>query len=115
MSALKENFKPEFLNRIDDIIIFHSLTPKQIRNIVDLQLDKVETRLQKQKIAIKISTKAKDWLAKKGYDETLGARPLKRVIQTELLDKLAMLIVEKKVSAGSEVKVDVVKNKIEIK
>jgi len=115
MSALKENFKPEFLNRIDDIIIFHSLTQKQIRNIVDLQLEKVENRLKKQKIEIQISTKAKDWLAKQGYDETLGARPLKRVIQTELLDKLAMLIVEKKVSATSKVKVDVVKNKIEIK
>jgi len=115
LSALREQFKPEFLNRIDDIIIFHSLTPKQIRRIVDLQITAVENRLKKKKINIKVSDKAKDWLAKKGFDENLGARPLKRVIQTELLDKLAMLIVEKKVHEGSEVKVEVVKNNIEIR
>ena len=115
MSALKEQFKPEFLNRIDDIIIFHSLSPKQIRQIVNLQIQAIEKRLKKQKIFINVSDKAKDWLAKKGFDENLGARPLKRVIQTELLDKLAMQIVEKKVHEGSEVKIEVVKGEIDIK
>ena len=115
MSALKEQFKPEFLNRIDDIIIFHSLSPKQIRQIVNLQIQAIEKRLKKQKIFINVSDKAKDWLAKKGFDENLGARSLKRVIQTELLDKLAMQIVEKKVHEGSEVKIEVVKGEIDIK
>ena len=68
-----------------------------------------------EKIAINVSDKAKDWLAKRGYDENLGARPLKRVIQTELLDKLAMEIIEKKISEGNEVEIDVAKDKFEIK
>ncbi len=114
MPILKEQFKPEFLNRIDDIIIFHSLSSKQIRKIVDLQIMAVENRLKKQKINIKVSDKAKDWLAKKGFDENLGARPLKRVIQTELLDKLAMLIVEKKITEGKEIKVEVVQGELKI-
>ena len=114
MSALREQFKPEFLNRIDDIIIFHSLDTKQIRQIVNLQIVAVEKRLKKQKIHIKVSDKAKDWLAKKGFDENLGARPLKRVIQTELLDKLAMLIVEKKITEGKEIKVEVVQGELKI-
>jgi len=114
MSALKEQFRPEFLNRIDDIIIFHPLKEEQIRSIVDLQLEIVMKRLEKQKIKLKLSDKAKDWLAKKGYDENLGARPLKRVIQTELLDKLAMKIIEKSVNEGDTVSVDVAKDVLKI-
>ncbi|MBI2436656.1 MAG: ATP-dependent chaperone ClpB [Candidatus Magasanikbacteria bacterium] len=115
MEALKDNFKPEFLNRIDEIIIFHALKEEQIRNIVDLQLERIIKRLEEKRIKIDVTRKAKDWLAEKGFDENLGARPLKRVIQTELLDKLAMQIIEKSVDEGDEVSVDVVKGKIEIK
>ncbi|HAT03158.1 MAG TPA: ATP-dependent chaperone ClpB [Candidatus Magasanikbacteria bacterium] len=115
MEALRDHFKPEFLNRIDEIIIFHSLRKEQIGSIVDLQLALVTKRLESKKIKIDISKKTKEWLAEKGYDENLGARPLKRVIQTELLNPLAMQIIEKKVQEGDGVKIDVIKSKIEIK
>ncbi len=114
MSALREQFKPEFLNRVDDIIIFHPLKEEQIRAIVDLQLAIITRRLEKQKIKLSVTDKAKDWLAKKGYDENLGARPLKRVIQTELLDKLALEIIEKKISEGDTVAVDAAKDGLKI-
>ncbi|HBU06471.1 MAG TPA: ATP-dependent chaperone ClpB [Candidatus Magasanikbacteria bacterium] len=115
MEALREHFKPEFLNRVDDIITFHPLNEEEIREIVDLQLAKIATRLLGKKIELEVSKKAKDWLAKKGYDPNLGARPLKRVLQTELLDKLAMQIVEGKINDGDKVKIEVNKDKIEIK
>ena len=114
MTALREQFKPEFLNRIDEIIVFHTLKETEIRQIVDLQLAHVALRLLKKKIVLDITNKAKDWLAKKGYDENLGARPLKRVIQTELLDPLAMKIIEKEIEEGVTVKVSVEKNKLVI-
>lgn len=115
MESLRERFKPEFLNRVDEIIMFHPLNEKEIRLIVDLQLNLVEQRLQEKRIELEVSKKAKDWLAKKGYDPNLGARPLKRVIQTELLNPLAMLIIEGKIYDGKKVKVDIEKNKIIIK
>ncbi|OGH71585.1 MAG: ATP-dependent chaperone ClpB [Candidatus Magasanikbacteria bacterium RIFCSPLOWO2_12_FULL_43_12] len=115
MEALRERFKPEFLNRVDEIITFHPLNEKQIRLIVDLQLAIVARRLLEKKITLEITERAKDWLAKKGYDPNLGARPLKRVIQTELLDRLAMLMIEGKTVDGQTVKVDVDKGKLVIK
>lgn len=115
MDELKNHFRPEFLNRIDEVTVFHPLREEQIRKIVDLQLAEVEERLKKQKIEMDISAKAKDLLAKKGYDPSLGARPLKRVIQSELLDPLAMYIIEGTVTPGSTVKVGVSKDKIVIK
>ncbi len=114
MESLRERFKPEFLNRVDEIIMFHPLDEKQIRSIVDLQLEIVARRLEEKKIKLDVSKKAKDWLAKKGYDPNLGARPLKRVIQTELLDPLAMQIIEGKVEGGKKIKVEVEKNKLKI-
>jgi len=115
MERLREHFKPEFLNRVDEIITFHPLDEKEIRAIVDLQLQKIIARLDNQGITISFTDKAKDWLAKKGYDPNLGARPLKRVIQTEVLDELAMQIVENKIADGAKVEIDVVKEKIVIK
>ncbi len=113
--ALKDHFKPEFLNRIDDIIIFHVLKQDEIRRIVDLQIEQVIIRLAEQKIKLDVSIKAKDFLAKKGYDETLGARPLKRVIQTDLLDPLAMQIIEKKINSGDTINIGVSKDTLTIK
>jgi len=115
MEGLKEHFKPEFLNRIDEIITFHPLDKKEIRSIVDLQLARVGKRLTEQRITLDVSTKAKDWLAKKGYDPQMGARPLKRLIQTELLDTLALDILEGKIEEGKTVKVDVGKNGLVLK
>ena len=112
MEQLRENFKPEFLNRIDDIIMFHPLDEKQIRSIVDLQLERIQKRLEEKKIHLDITTKARDWLGKKGFDPDLGARPLKRVLQTELLDPLAMQIIEGDLIEGDNIKVGAEKDKL---
>ncbi|OGH64527.1 MAG: ATP-dependent chaperone ClpB [Candidatus Magasanikbacteria bacterium RIFCSPHIGHO2_01_FULL_41_23] len=107
MEGLKDHFKPEFLNRIDEIIVFHPLASEAVRSIVDIQLAQVTERLQRQKITLTVTNEAKDWLAKKGYDPNLGARPLKRVIQTELLDPLAMKIIAAEAVEGANVRVEV--------
>ncbi|MDO8509838.1 MAG: AAA family ATPase, partial [bacterium] len=115
MELLREHFKPEFLNRIDEIITFHSLDEKEIEKIVDLQLSLIQKRLDEKKIKLDVSKEAKKYLAKAGYDPDYGARPLKRVLQNELLDELALLIIEHKVNDGDSVKVGVEKNKITLK
>lgn len=113
---LRDQFRPEFLNRIDDIIVFNPLKPEQIEDIVDLQLKLVSERLREQRsLTIKVSDKAKEFLAKKGYDARFGARPLKRVIQNQILDNLAMKIVKGEVPEDATVTVDVKKDEIEIK
>jgi len=113
---LRDQFRPEFLNRIDDIIVFNPLKPEQIGDIVDLQLKLVSDRLREQRsLSIKVSDKAKEFLAKKGYDARFGARPLKRVIQNQILDNLAMKIVKGEVPEDATVTVDVKKDEIEIK
>jgi len=115
MESLKENFRPEFLNRIDEIIIFNYLSKKDIRKIVDLELRKVAERLKKKKIKIKISENAKIYLADKGFDPNLGARPLKRVIQREVLNPLSLKIVAGEVKEGQEVVVSFEEGRIKIK
>lgn len=112
IEALREHFKPEFLNRIDEVIVFHPLDQKEIRRIVDLQLAHVALRLTEKKITLDVTEKVKDWLGKKGYDPNLGARPLKRVIQTELLDALALDIIDNRIHDGDTVVVDVAQNKL---
>jgi len=104
---LRDHFKLEFLNRIDEIVLFKSLSKEALENIVDLELTKVESRLHNKNITLKISAKVKKMLAEKGYDPTYGARPLKRVIQTMLLDELALEIIEGKIKEGDKVKIEV--------
>ncbi|MCX7778691.1 MAG: ATP-dependent chaperone ClpB [Patescibacteria group bacterium] len=113
--ALKERFRPEFLNRLDEIIIFHALNKEQIEKIVDLQLNLVKKRLEEKNIKIEVSPEAKKMIAERGFDPIFGARPLKRVIQKEILDKLALEIVRGKIKDGDKVKVVVEKDKIVIK
>ncbi len=103
---LKNHFKLEFLNRIDEIVLFESLAPEALEKIVDLELAKVEKRLGNKNISVKVGSKVKKMLAEKGYDITYGARPLKRIIQTLILDELAMEIIEGKVKDGDKVKID---------
>ena len=103
---LKNHFKLEFLNRIDEIVLFKSLTPSDLEKIVDIELDKVEKRLGNKNIAVKVSSKIKKLLAEKGYDITYGARPLKRIIQTMILDELALEIIEGKIKEGDKIKID---------
>ncbi len=114
-ALLREQFKPEFLNRIDEIIIFHPLGRKTLERIVDLQLAKVVRRLSEKNIKISIAPEVKEYLSHKGYDPVFGARPLKRVIQNEILDELALEIIERKVKEGERVAVGLEKNKIVFK
>lgn len=106
MTALRENFKPEFLNRLDEIIIFHPISPEMLRRIVDLQLNLVQKRLDEKSIKLTLTAAAKKYLSEKGYDPLYGARPLKRVIQNEILDELALRIIEGAVKEGEKVKID---------
>jgi len=110
---LREYFKLEFLNRIDETVLFQSLSREALINIVDLELQKVETRLLGRNISLKIGQKVKKMLAEKGYDITFGARPLKRIIQNMILDELALNIVEGKINDGDKVSIDLgLKNEV---
>lgn len=115
MGALKEQFKPEFLNRVDEIVIFDYLGKSEIKQIVDLELQKVEQRLIKKGIKIEVSLKAKNILAEKGYDVSLGARPLKRVIQQQILNPLALKIVIGEIKEGDRIVIDGKNNEITFK
>ena len=87
MDALREHFRPEFLNRLDEIIIFHALTREQMRAIIDIQLRGLMKRLEDRKIRVELTDRAKDLLIAEGYDPAYGARPLKRVLQRRVLDR----------------------------
>ena len=110
--ALHANFKPEFLNRIDDIIIFHNLLPEQIREIVGIQIKRLSSRLSEKKINLVISDKAMSFLAENGYDPIFGARPLKRAIQKYIENPLAMEILKGRVPEGASVTADAEKDQI---
>ena len=114
MDAVRAHFKPEFLNRIDELVIFHSLGLEQIKAIVEIQVKKLEKRLLERRIQLKMTEKAKEWLAKEGFDPAYGARPLKRVIQKEIQDKLALRILEGKFKEGSSITADVDERKGEL-
>ena len=105
--ALRANFKPEFLNRIDETIIFHNLTPDQIVEIVDIQVKKLGIRLEDMKINLVLSDSARSLLAKEGYDPSFGARPLKRAIQRYLENPLSMEILKGNIPKGSSITADV--------
>jgi ATP-dependent Clp protease ATP-binding subunit ClpB len=106
MDALRAHFRPEFLNRIDDIVIFKSLTRAQIGEIVDIQMATVAKRLGDRQITIQVTPAAKEWLGARGYDPVFGARPLKRLIQREVLDPLAMKVLAGDLHEGETIVVD---------
>jgi len=104
--ALREHFRPEFLNRIDEIIFFHALSREHLKQIVDIQLAGLVKRLEERKIHVQLTDKAKDLLVREGYDPTYGARPLKRTIQRQILDPLALRVLEGDFVEGDTVIVD---------
>jgi len=104
---LKQHFRPEFLNRVDDVVVFHQLTPEEIVRIVDLMIDKVDERLRDKDMGIELTTAAKELLGKRGFDPVLGARPLRRTIQREIEDALSERILFGELKAGQIVLVDV--------
>jgi ATP-dependent Clp protease ATP-binding subunit ClpB len=107
MEAVRNHFRPEFLNRLDDMIIFDRLQRSDMGGIVEIQLRRLEARLAARKITLDLDAEAKDWLADEGYDPVFGARPLKRVIQNHLQNPLAEMILSGDVLDGSTVKVTV--------
>ena len=104
-NELKAHFRPEFLNRVDDIILFHSLDEAQIGRIVDIQLQGLGKRLATQNLTLELDVPAKQWLAREGYDPQFGARPLKRAIQERLLDPLAMKLLDGEFKPGDSIRV----------
>jgi ATP-dependent Clp protease ATP-binding subunit ClpB len=115
MDAVRAHFRPEFLNRVDEIIIFKSLTREQIHAIVNIQLERLRRRLAERRITITLTPAAKELIANEGYDPTYGARPLKRVIQRRLQDPLAMMILEGQFHDGDSLEVDVKDGQLIIK
>ena len=105
MAVVRASFRPEFLNRVDEVILFHRLRRLDMGKIVMIQLDRLERLLTDRKITLSLDQEAIDWLAEKGYDPAYGARPLKRVIQKELQDPLAERILLGEILDGSTVKV----------
>ena len=110
MEVLKNTFRPEFINRIDDIIIFEKLTKDNIKEISALVLRDIENRLKEQNITLTLTSEAIDWIANNGYDEIYGARPLKRLLKKELENKLAFALIEGKIKQKQNVIVDVDEN-----
>ncbi|MBQ3408391.1 MAG: ATP-dependent Clp protease ATP-binding subunit [Clostridia bacterium] len=115
MAELKKQFKPEFLNRIDETIVFHKLTKKDISQIIDIMLKQVEKRLTDQNIIVEVDEKAKDFIAKTGVDENYGARPLRRAIQNIIEDKIAEEILDGNIVTGKKAIISVEDGKIVIK
>jgi ATP-dependent Clp protease ATP-binding subunit ClpC len=107
LTELKRIFRPEFLNRIDGMMVFHALTREQIKAIVDLEIDKVQERLSEHELTLRLTDEAREYLAEKGYDPSLGARPLRRVIQTKVEDALSEGVLAERFHAGDMVLVAV--------
>ncbi|MFL2640059.1 MAG: ATP-dependent Clp protease ATP-binding subunit [Dehalococcoidia bacterium] len=108
LNEVKQYFRPEFLNRIDAQVVFHALSEEHIREIVDLMIVELETQLSEKQITIEVTNEARDYIGREGYDETYGARPLRRVIQNLIEDKLSDMILEGSVQEGNNVIVDFV-------
>jgi ATP-dependent Clp protease ATP-binding subunit ClpB len=107
MSVVRQAFKPEFLNRLDEIVMFDSLTTADLSHIVDIQLGRLNARLADRRIGIEVTQAGKDWLALTGFDPVYGARPLKRLVQTTIEDSLARKVLSGAVADGDVVRFDV--------
>ena len=115
MEEVKKVFKPEFLNRVDDIVVFRSLTKDDLGKIVEIEIKEVEDRLKEQNVKIELGKSAKEFLIEKGFDKTFGARPLKRTIQRFLEDSLAQEIIAGKIKGGYSIKVEAKTDHLEFK
>ena len=115
LNEAKKLFKPEFINRLDDLIVFHNLSQENVRSIADLMIDNLNKRLTEQKLSIEVSTKAKDKLAKDGFSEVYGARPLKRLIEDQIENPISMKIINGEFDFGDTIKVHIAKDKYTFK
>ncbi len=115
LEELKKNFKPEFLNRIDEVVVFHPLTKEELSQIIDIQLERVKKRLADRSVQVIIEPKAKELLINKGYDPNYGARPLKRVIQSQILDQLALKLIDGSLLEGMSVTISAENDELDFK
>jgi ATP-dependent Clp protease ATP-binding subunit ClpB len=106
METLKESFKPEFLNRIDEVVIYHGLPLERIKQIVTIQIRDLASRLAERHMELQVTDKAREYLAREGYDPAYGARPLKRTLQRKVQDPLALMLLDGKFVEGDTVLVD---------
>jgi ATP-dependent Clp protease ATP-binding subunit ClpB len=105
MTVVRANFRPEFLNRVDEIILFHRLKREEMGRIVDIQMARLGKLLEERKITVQLEPKAREWLADKGWDPAYGARPLKRVIQKSVQDPMAEMLLAGQIKDGETVKI----------
>jgi ATP-dependent Clp protease ATP-binding subunit ClpC len=112
---LKKQFRPEFINRVDEIVVFHALTGKQVESIFHLMLGEIQERLLARNLRIEVAPKARDWLITKGYDVTYGARPLRRILQKELEDLLSTRILEGQLTSGDQIVVELRRDKLALR
>ena len=106
MSVVQASFKPEFLNRLDDIIVFEALSKEELGEIVEIQLVRIARRLKDRRLSLEVTDAARSWLADEGYDPAYGARPLRRLVQREIGDRLARMLLAGDVLDGQKVVVD---------
>jgi ATP-dependent Clp protease ATP-binding subunit ClpB len=106
LEVLRQSFRPEFLNRVDEVVVFHPLTRDELRQIVDVQMVRLRQRLEERKIQLELTDKARDYLAEHGYDPSYGARPLKRLIQRELETALGRKLLSGEIRDNTRVTVD---------
>ncbi len=106
MAIVQRHFKPEFLNRLDDVVVFHALSTAELTHIVDIQLDALRRRLAKRRLTLEVSDPAREWLALNGFDPVYGARPLRRLVQSAIGDQLARQLLGGDVREGDTVRVD---------
>jgi ATP-dependent Clp protease ATP-binding subunit ClpB len=106
MSNVQRHFKPEFLNRLDDVVVFHALSTEELTHIVDIQLDVLRRRLAKRRLTLEVSDAGREWLAMNGFDPVYGARPLRRLVQSAIGDQLAKELLSGDVREGDTVRVD---------
>jgi ATP-dependent Clp protease ATP-binding subunit ClpB len=107
MAAVRSTFKPEFINRLDDVLIFDGLNPEQLVQIVDIQLTQLQKRLAQRRLQLEVSLPAKKWLSQRGFDPVYGARPLRRLVQQAIGDQLAKMLLAGDVHDGDTVPVNV--------
>ncbi|GAA4463472.1 ATP-dependent chaperone ClpB [Phytohabitans houttuyneae] len=111
LAVVRSHFKPEFLNRLDDIVVFHSLTGQELTSIVDIQLNRLRKRLADRRLGVEVSDAARTWLAEHGYDPIYGARPLRRLVQSAIGDRLAKALLAGEIRDGDTVRVDIADTK----
>jgi ATP-dependent Clp protease ATP-binding subunit ClpB len=106
MTIVRRHFKPEFLNRLDDVVVFHALSTEELTAIVDIQLDRLRQRLAKRRLSLEVTDAGREWLAMNGFDPVYGARPLRRLVQSAIGDQLARELLAGEIREGDTVRVD---------